>query len=164
MLNTRAMAIKCAEEVVHKPFDKCTFIVAHIGGGISTRLYKNGINIDSVNDDEGGFTPERGGRVSAKELIKLCYSGEYTAAEMMAKFHTGGGLMAHLGTKDALEVERRIAEGDEYAAVVYEALAAGCLRVLRGEEELQDFGEIAASLNDRIRIAPGVEPGTVPAR
>jgi len=224
MLNTRAMAIKCAEEVLHKPFDECTFVVAHIGGGISTRLYKNGINIDSVNDDEGGFTPERGGRVSAKELIKLCYSGKYTASEMMAKFHTGGGLMAHLGTKDALEVERMIADGNEYAAVVYEALAynvakdigtlatavcgkvdriiltgglayseyladyitehvsyiapvevmageyeiealaAGCLRVLRGEEALQDFGEIVASLNDRIRIAPGVEPGTVPAR
>jgi butyrate kinase len=45
-----------------------------------------------------------------------------------------------------------------------EALAAGCLRVLRGEEKLQDFGEIAASAEDRISIVPGVKPGTVPAR
>ncbi len=223
-LNTRAMAIKCAEEKLGRPFDECTFVVAHIGGGMSTRLYKNGVNIDSVNDDDGGFTPERGGKVSAKELVKLCYSGRYTASEMMRKFHSGGGLMAHLGTKDALEVERMIADGDEYAAVVYEAmalnvakdigtlatvvsgrvdriiltgglayskylsgyitehvkyiapvevmageyemeaLAAGALRVLRGEEELQDFGEIARNAKERIRIAPGVEPGTVPER
>ena len=45
-----------------------------------------------------------------------------------------------------------------------EALAAGCLRVLRGEEELQDFGKIAAEAEDRISIVPGVRPGTVPAR
>ena len=45
-----------------------------------------------------------------------------------------------------------------------EALAAGCLRVLRGEEKLQDFGEIAATAKDRIRIYPGVEPYTAPKR
>ena len=38
------------------------------------------------------------------------------------------------------------------------------LRVLRGEEKLQDFGEIAATAEDRISIVPGVKPGTVPAR
>jgi butyrate kinase len=45
-----------------------------------------------------------------------------------------------------------------------EALAAGCLRVLRGEEVLQDFGEIAAAAEDRISIVPGLKPGTVPQR
>ena len=34
-----------------------------------------------------------------------------------------GGLQAYLGTKDALEVERRISEGDKQAALVYEAMA-----------------------------------------
>lgn len=223
-LNTRAMAIKCAEEKLGKKFEECTFIVAHLGGGSSIRLYRNGINIDSVNDDDGNFTPERGGGVSAKKLVDLCYSGKYTHKEAMKLFHGNGGLKAHLGTADAREVERMIEDGDEYAAVVYEALAygvakdigklaaavcgrvdriiltgglaygkyltdyitehveficpvevmageyemealaAGCLRVLRGEEKLQDFGEIAASATDRIRICPGVEPYTVPER
>ena len=45
-----------------------------------------------------------------------------------------------------------------------EALAAGCLRVLRGEEVLQDFAEIAATAEDRISIVPGLKPGTVPQR
>ena len=223
-LNTRAMAIKCAEEKLGKKFDECTFIVAHLGGGSSVRLYKDGVNIDSVNDDEGNFTPERGGGVSGKRLVDLCYSGKYSYKEAMKLFHGKGGLIAHLGTANAMEVEKMIESGDGYAAIVYEAmalgvakdiaklaatvsgkvdriiltggiayskyisgyikdhveficpvevmageyemeaLAAGCLRVLRGEEELQDFGEIAAAAKDRIRIYPGVEPFTAPAR
>lgn len=224
-LNTRAMAIKCAEEVLKKPFDECTFIVAHLGGGSSIRLYHKGVNIDCVNDDEGNFSPERGGGCSGKELVKLCFkefgegAGEKT---VMKKIHGNGGLKAHLGTTDAIEVEKRIESGDKYAKVVYdamayrvakdigtlavpvagkvdriiltggiayskyltaqiaekvdwiapvemmpgeyemEALAGGALRVLRGEEELQDFGKIKASAVDRIRICEGVEPYTVP--
>lgn len=122
-LNTRAMAIKCAEEKLGKSFDECTFIVAHLGGGSSIRLYKNGVNIDSVNDAEGNFTPERGGGVDCKSLVKLCYSGKYSAKEAMKLFHGNGGLKAHLGTADALEVEKMMNDGDEYAAIVYEALA-----------------------------------------
>ena len=223
-LNTRAMAIKCAEEKLGKRFDECTFIVAHLGGGSSIRLYKDGVNIDSANDDEGNFTPERGGGVGAKGLVDLCYSGKYTYKEAMKLFHGKGGLIAHLGTADARDVEKMIADGDGYAAIIYEAmclnvakdicklaatvcgkvdriiltggisyskyvadyitehvdficpvevmageyemeaLAAGCLRVLRGEEKLQDFGEIAATAKDRIRIYPGVEPCTAPKR
>ena len=223
-LNTRAMAIKCAEEKLGKKFEECTFIVAHLGGGSAIRLYKDGVNIDSVNDDEGNFTPERGGGVGAKSLVDLCYSGKYTYKEAMKLFHGKGGLIAHLGTADARDVEKMIADGDGYAAIVYEAmclnvakdicklaatvcgkvdriiltggisyskyvadyitehvsficpvevmageyemeaLAAGCLRVLRGEEKLQDFGEIAATAKDRIRIYPGVEPYTAPER
>ena len=221
-LNTRAMAIKCAEEKLGRKFDECTFIVAHLGGGSSIRLYKDGVNIDSVNDDEGNFTPERGGGVSAKRLVDLCYSGKYTYKEAMKLFHGNGGLMAHLGTASARDVEAMIENGDDYAKIVYEAmaygvskdiaklsavvcgkvdriiltggiayskyisgyikdhvsfiapvevmageyemeaLAAGCLRVLRGEEVLQDFEEIAKTAEDRISIVPGVKPGTVP--
>ncbi len=223
-LNTRAMAITCAEERLGKKFDECTFIVAHLGGGSSIRLYKDGVNIDSVNDDEGNFTPERGGGVGGKGLVDLCFSGRYTHKEAMKLFHGNGGLKAHLGTADALEVEKMIADGDEYAKIIYEALAfnvakdiaklsavvcgkvdriiltggmayskfissyitehvefiapvevmageyemealaAGALRVLRGEEKLQNFEDIAASATDRIRICPGVEPYTVPKR
>lgn len=32
------------------------------------------------------------------------------------------GLLAHLGTSDAMEVERRIAAGDEKAQMVYDAM------------------------------------------
>ncbi|MCQ2566778.1 MAG: butyrate kinase [Mogibacterium sp.] len=223
-LNTRAMAIKCAEEKLGKKFEECNFIVAHLGGGSSIRLYKNGVNIDSVNDDDGNFTPERGGGVGAKALVDMCFSGKYSHKEMARKFHGNGGFKAHLNTTDAMEVEKMIEDGDEYAKMIYdamsysiakdigklavvvsgdvdriiltggiarsdyvcdyikkmvefiapvevmagefemEALAAGALRVLRGEEELQDFGKIAEESVDRLRIVPGVEPGTAPAK
>lgn len=41
-LNTRAMAIRCAEAVLHKPFDQCRLIVLHLGGGASVRLFIGG--------------------------------------------------------------------------------------------------------------------------
>ena len=223
-LNTRAMAIKCANEVLKKHFDECTFIVAHMGGGSSIRLYHNGVNIDCVNDDEGNFSPERGGGVSCKDLVNYCFTTDEDAKTVMKKFHGAGGLKAHLGTTDAIEVENMIDAGNEYAKAVYEgmaygiakdiaklaapvsgkvdriiltggvayskfltgridemvswiapiemmpgefemeALAGGALRVLRGEEQLQNFGEIKAAAVDRIRICKGVDPYTTPAK
>lgn len=151
-LNTRAMAIKCAEEVLNKPFDECTFIVAHLGGGSSIRLYQNGRNVDAVNDDQGNFTPERGGGVSAKELIEECFSGKYSSAKQAVKMlmHGNGGLKAHLGTTDAIEVEKMIEAGDEYAKIVYEAMAYGVGK---------DIGTLAAAAHgkvDRIILTGGI--------
>ena len=37
-LNCRAMARRCAEEVLHKPLEDCRLIVLHLGGGASARL------------------------------------------------------------------------------------------------------------------------------
>ena len=42
---------------------------------------------------------------------------------MFKKIAGQGGLVAHLGTNDAAEVERRIQAGDQYARLVYEAMA-----------------------------------------
>ena len=37
-LNCRAMAIRCAKEVMHKPLEECRFIVLHLGGGASAQI------------------------------------------------------------------------------------------------------------------------------
>ena len=42
---------------------------------------------------------------------------------MFKKITRQGGLVAHLGTNDAREVERRIAAGDAQARLIYEAMA-----------------------------------------
>ena len=55
----------------------------------------------------------------------------------------GGGLMSHLGTKDAREVERRIDEGDRYAEMVYEAMAYGFAKAI---------GSMAAVLGGRVDV------------
>ena len=43
-----------------------------------------------------------------------------------------GGLVAHLGTADAIEVERRIREGDRHAKLVYDGMLYSCARALGG--------------------------------
>jgi len=47
----------------------------------------------------------------------------YTYEELFRRIVGQGGLVAHLGTNDAREVERRIAQGDEHARLIYEAMA-----------------------------------------
>ena len=60
-LNCRAMAIRCANEVMHKPLEVCRFIVLHLGGGASVRLFIDGKMVDDIRDDELLFAPERSG-------------------------------------------------------------------------------------------------------
>ena len=62
-------------------------------------------------------------------MLDLCYSGKYTKAQMMKKLRGEGGMSALLGTHDCQEVERRIAAGDEWAALVYRAQA---LQIAKG--------------------------------
>ena len=81
---------------------------------------------DLMIDGSGGrtngpFSPERSGGLPTYPLVELCYSGKYTHEEMVAKLSSVGGMYDYLGTKDAQEVERRMAEGDEKAKLVYEA-------------------------------------------
>ena len=110
-LNCRAMAIRCANEVMHKPLEACRFIVLHLGGGASVRLFIDGKMVDGIRDDELLFAPERSGGQDCQSLIHLCFSGEYTEKDLMKYVRGGGGLKAHLGTSDAREVEQRIAAG-----------------------------------------------------
>jgi len=56
-------------------------------------------------------------------VLDMCYSGKYTKADMLKKMRGQGGMSALLGTHDCQEVERRIAQGDEWAALVYQAQA-----------------------------------------
>ena len=129
-LNCRAMARRCAEEILHKPLEDCRLIVLHLGGGSSARLFIGGKMVDGVRDDEWMFAPERMGGVSLQPLVRLCYSGKYTEKQMMDFIRGKGGLVAHLGTSDAREVERRIADGDEHAKLVYDGMLYSAARAV----------------------------------
>ena len=149
-LNTRAMALRCADEVMHKPLEQCRFIVLHLGGGASVRLFIGGKMVDDVRDDELLFAPERSGGQDCQSLIRLCFSGEYTETQLMKYVRGGGGLVAHLGTSDAREVEKRIEEGDEKAKLVYDAMLYGAAK---------SIGALAAAADgqiDRIILTGGI--------
>ena len=121
-LNTRAAALRYAREN-GKKYEDVTVIVAHLGGGISVNLHHNGKIEDFINDEEGPFSPERSGGLPMFDVIKLCFDGDYSYHTMMNQVKRKGGLMAHLGTTDSREVEKRIENGDEKAKLIYDAMA-----------------------------------------
>ena len=122
VLNSRAMAIRCAKDLGGE-YEKMNFLVAHLGGGISASAHQKGRIIDTIGDSDGPFSPERAGAVAGQDLVKLCFSGKYTEAQMQKLLRGQGGMYAHLGTSDCREVEARIQNGDSYAALVFKAQA-----------------------------------------
>ena len=124
MLNTKEQALRYAAEI-GRDYRDINLIVAHVGGGISVAAHQRGMVIDGTDgiDQDGPFSPNRPGRVGLISFCKkIAFAEGATAASVKKKIATGGGLVSHLGTNDALEVKRMIEAGDEYAALVYEAL------------------------------------------
>lgn len=123
-LNQRAMARKYAEQQ-GIPYKEMSLIVAHMGGGISIGVHKNGQVIDVNNglDGDGPFSPERAGSLPSMQMAELCYSGKYTLREMTNKIAGEGGIFAYIGTNDMLEVERRCLNGDEDAMLLSDAMS-----------------------------------------
>lgn len=122
-LNIKAVARRAAKEL-NKPFHQVNLVVAHLGGGITVAPLLNGRAVDYNNANEmGPFSPERTGGVPAGDLMRMCFSGEYSQKEIMNKLRGQGGLTAYLGTNDVREVEKQIEDGNETAKLVYQAMA-----------------------------------------
>ena len=105
-LNTRAAAMRYARET-GKAYQDITVIVAHLGGGISVNLHHGGRVVDFISDDEGPFSPERAGGLPMFGVIGMCFDGKHTHDSMMKMVKRQGGLVAHLGTTDSREVDKR---------------------------------------------------------
>lgn len=103
-------------------------IVAHIGGGVTTSLHRNGKIIDT-NDGLGGdgpITPERAGTCPAFPLIEMCFSGKFTEEQVKKKILGRGGAVAYFGTSDLEEIIRRALDGDKDCELFIKAF---CLSV-----------------------------------
>ena len=123
-LNQKAAARRAAAEMGGE-YNQFNFLVAHLGGGTSLGIHKQGriIDVNNVLDGDGPFSPERSGGLPVGSLVDMCFSGRYTKDEIMKKIVGNGGLTAYLGTNDGREVQRRIKSGDEYAKLIYQAMA-----------------------------------------
>lgn len=123
-LNQRAVARRWSTDR-NTSYEQVNLVVAHLGGGISVTAHEHGLMVDSVDSTrgEGRMAPTRTGAAPLADVIEMCFSGMWTCAEMIEKVMKRGGWVAHLGTADAREVERRIDAGDEYAALVYHTTA-----------------------------------------
>lgn len=123
-LNQRAAARKYASDC-GREYEELNLVVAHLGGGISVSAHCQGKMVDTVDSTrgEGRMAPTRSGTAPLADVVGLCYSGKYTEKEMLTRIMKTGGWVAHLGTSDAREVEKRIAEGDKFAELVYRTTA-----------------------------------------
>ena len=122
-LNQKAIARRFAAE--HKTrYEDLNLIMCHLGGGISIAAHDHGRAIDANNalDGEGPFSPERTGTLPVGDLIRLCFSGKFTEAQLLKRIAGKSGMIALLGTNDMREIGRRINEGDEKAKLYTDAM------------------------------------------
>lgn len=122
-LNIKAVTRKVCKKI-GKDFENSSYIVAHLGGGISIAPVKNGRIIDVNNaNEEGPFSPERAGGLPVGDIAKMAYSGKYTYKELKRKLVGEAGLVAYLETNDGRIVDKRIDEGDKKAELILRAMA-----------------------------------------
>lgn len=154
-LNQKAVAKRYAKE--HGvPYDSLNLIVAHMGGGVSVGAHQNGrvVDVNNTLDGDGPFSPERTGSLPVGALVKMCFSGKYTQAEIAKKINGKGGLNAYLGTNDMRDVTRMaFEEGNKEAENVFHAFTY---------QVSKDIGAMAAVLCgkvDQIILTGGIAYG-----
>ena len=139
-LNTKAVARRYAREQ-GRAYQALRLIVAHLGSGITVSAHQYGRMIDSNSIEEGPFGVDRSGGLPVRALIKLCFSGKYTQDQLDRHVFGDGGLFAYLGTRDLVEVERRIDAGDQEAARFFEAMV---------HQVCKEAGAMAAVLKGKV--------------
>lgn len=170
-LNQKAVARRYAL-AEGKSYEDLNLIVVHLGGGISVGAHRKGRVVDVPNalNGEGPFSPERSGGLPIWDLVELCFSGKYSKDEMKKLIAGKGGIVSYLGTNDAREVVKRIESGDEYAELIYRAMAyqvakevGASAAVLKGDvDQIIITGGIAYDklfvgwLKDMIKFISGV--------
>jgi butyrate kinase len=140
-LNSRAVIRRYARER-NTTYEQLRLVVANMGSGISVSAHAGGRMLDVADPgNEGPFSGERAGALPTRELVRLCFRGEYTKQQIYAMLQSEGGLYSYLGTKDIAEVESRIDAGDARAALVFEAMVW---------QIVKEIGAMAALLDGRV--------------
>jgi butyrate kinase len=143
-LNQKAVARRYAKEE-GKHYEELSLIVTHMGGGITVGAHKNGRIIDVNNglNGDGPYSPERAGGLPVGQLVDLCFSGTLTKTEIHKLLKGKGGLVAYLGTNNAVEVEERVLAGDQKAKLVYDGMAY---------QVAKEIGSMAAVLSGKVDV------------
>jgi butyrate kinase len=174
-LNMRAVARRHAA-AEGRPLQAMTFLVVHLGTGISMSAWRGGRMVDVVNPlEEGPFSGDRAGGVPVTAVVGLCFAPGAEEAGLRRRLFGDGGLYALLGTRDVREALRRAEAGDARAALVVDALcyqaakaAGGLAAALEGKAEailltggLAHLGPVVEAVTRRLAwIAPvHVYPG-----
>lgn len=150
-LNQKAVARKYARDE-GKKYSDLTLIIAHLGGGISVGIHRQGrvIDVNNALSGEGPFSPNRSGGLPTIDLFQLCYSDKYSYDQIKKMLIGNGGVSAYLGTNDMREVEERVENGDEKAKLVFEAMA------YQVSKEIGSLAPVANGQIDAIILTGGI--------
>ncbi len=122
-LNIKYCARKAASEIGIN-ITNTKFIIAHLGSGFSIAAVEGGKIID-VNDallGMGPFSIQRAGSLPIAGILDEIFSDEKTREEAEQLFSQESGLKGYLGTNQFQEIEERINDGDEKAALIVDAM------------------------------------------
>ena len=149
-LNVRMVTKKTAKKL-KKPYEKCNFIIIHLGTGITVAAHLKGKQVDASNANEDGpFSPQRTGSLPTMPLVELCFNGKYQFAAIKKKLLRQGGMLSYLGTDDIQEVEERVDKGDKEAELVYNAM------IYQIAKEIGAYAVVLKGKIDAIIITGGI--------
>ncbi|PIE51747.1 butyrate kinase [Candidatus Fermentibacteria bacterium] len=140
-LNIRMVAYKASARM-NKPLNDLNLVVMHLGSGISVNALEKGRMIDTNNANDGGpFSSTRTGGLPVTGLMKLCFSGKYSAAELKRMLLKQGGVYAYLGDEHVGRIWEKVEAGDKKAD-----------SVLRGMiyQMAKEAGAMGAALKGRV--------------
>lgn len=122
-LNQKAVAQHYATERGLR-YENLSLIVCHLGMGVSIAAHHHGraIDVNNALDGEGPFSPMRCGTLPVGDLVRLCFSGQYTKEELLEKVTKKGGLMAYFQTSDVEALAKEAENGNERCRLVLDAM------------------------------------------
>ena len=121
VLNQKAVAEHHAETLGRR-YEDCSFIVAHIDGGVTIGAHDHGRMVDGTMgaDGEGPFSPTRIGHVPVLELLD--YLGSHSLEDVRLMCSRAGGFVSLFGTSNADTVHALVERGDRKATLVWESM------------------------------------------
>ncbi|MGL4308463.1 MAG: butyrate kinase [Cetobacterium sp.] len=133
-------------------YDNVTFIVVHMGGGISVGIHKNGdvIDVNNALDGDGPFTPERAGTLPIGDFFKLYYNGIYSKDFLLKRIKGKGGVSSYLNSNNVKKIMEDIEQGDMQAKKVIDAM---CYQI---SKEIGALSTVNCGKIDKILLTGGM--------
>jgi butyrate kinase len=122
-LNIKAVARRCARDI-GRDIGDTSYVVAHLGGGVSVCALEGGRIVDSTDGllGEGPFSMERAGTLPLAGMVELCFDRGLTKREILSLLSRQSGFKGYTGTDRLEDVLERIEAGDEKACLVFDAM------------------------------------------
>jgi len=140
VLNQKAVAEYHAK-TMGKTYEDCSFIVAHIDGGITVSAHDHGRMVDGNMgaDGEGAFTPTRIGSVPVLSLLD--YIDAHSVEDVRLMCSRAGGFVSLFGTSNSDTIHEMVEAGDRKASLVWNTMIYQICKMI---------GEMSAVLCGRV--------------